>query len=76
VTRRIVLLLFLFLPQLFFSAEIQGRIVALCDRGPIIFLNNGLAEPVRLHDIDCLEKIEIGVLGPSSSPRIFVLKKT
>ena len=56
VIRRIVLLLFLFLPQLFFSAEIQGRVPGVCDGEPITVLNNGHAEALRLNGIDCPEK--------------------
>jgi len=77
---RIVLLLFLFLPQLFFSAEIQGRVVGVCDGEPITVLNNDHAEALRLNGIDCPEKRQDfgarGVRGASTSPRIFVSEKS
>ena len=53
---RIVLLLFLFLPQPFFSAEIQGRVPGVCDGEPITVLNKSHAEAIRLNRIDCPEK--------------------
>jgi hypothetical protein len=57
VIRRIVLLLFLFLPQLFFPAEIQVRVPNVrAGHTTIAFLKNGQAESVRLNGIDCLEK--------------------
>ena len=53
---RMVLLLLLFLPQLCFPAEIQGRVPGVCDGEPITVLNNGHAESVLLNGIDCPEK--------------------
>jgi endonuclease YncB( thermonuclease family) len=56
VIRRIVLLLLLFLPQLCFAAQIQGRVVGVCDGDTITVLNNGHTDRVRLNGIDCPEK--------------------
>jgi micrococcal nuclease len=39
-----------------FSAEIQGRVVGICDGDTITVLINGHTDRVRLNGIDCLEK--------------------
>jgi endonuclease YncB( thermonuclease family) len=44
------LLLYL-LPQIAFSSEIQGRVVAVGDGDTITVLNNGHTDPVRLNAI-------------------------
>ena len=56
VIRRIVLLLFLFLPQLFFPLKFKFESRVFVMGNPSAVLKNGHAESVRLNGIDCPEK--------------------